>query len=70
MMNEKEMAEHLLNKMTVDMSIDFWQTKECAIASVDVILWNVLNVMELSDEEVSEDLQLLSCDIGLNLYFV
>jgi len=55
MMNEKEMAEHLLNKMTVDMSIDFWQTKECAIASVDVILWNVLNVMELSDEEVSED---------------
>ena len=54
-MNEKEMAEHLLNKMTVDMSIDFWQTKECAIASVDVILWNVLNVMELSDEEVSED---------------
>ncbi len=55
MMNEKEMVEHLLNKMTVDMSIDFWQTKECAIASVDVILWNVLNEMELSDDEVSED---------------
>lgn len=55
MMNEKEMAEHLLNKMTVDMDIDFWQTRGCAIISVDVILWNVLNEMELSDEEVSED---------------
>ena len=55
MMNEKEMAEHLLNKMTVDMDIDFWQTRGCAIISVDVILWNVLNEMELSDDEVSED---------------
>jgi hypothetical protein len=55
MMNEKEMAEHLLDKMTVDMDIDFWQTRGCAIISVDVILWNVLNEMELSDDEVSED---------------
>ena len=55
MMNEKEMAEHLLNKMTVDMDIDFWQTRGCAIISVDVILWNVLNEMGLSDDEVSED---------------
>ena len=54
-MNEKEMAEHLLDKMTVDMDIDFWQTRGCAIISVDVILWNVLNEMELSDDEVSED---------------
>lgn len=54
-MNEIEMADNLLSKMTVDMSIDFWQTNECAIASVDVILWNVLNEMELSDEEVSEE---------------
>jgi hypothetical protein len=53
--NEIEMVNNLLNKMTVDMTIEFCQTKECAIASVDIILWNVLNEMELSDEEVSEE---------------
>lgn len=31
----EEYTEHLLRKMTVDMSIDFWQTKECALASIE-----------------------------------
>jgi hypothetical protein len=33
-----EQAEHMLQKMTVDMSIDFWQTKECAKAACDEII--------------------------------
>ena len=32
----EEQAEYMLEKMTVDMSIDFWQTKECAIAACDI----------------------------------
>lgn len=31
----EEYTEHILRKMTVDMSIDFWQTKECALASIE-----------------------------------
>lgn len=33
-----EQAEHMLQKMTVDMSIDFWQIKECAKAACDEII--------------------------------
>lgn len=33
-----EQAKHMLEKMTVDMSIDFWQTKECAKAACDEII--------------------------------
>lgn len=33
-----EQAAHMLQKMTVDMSIDFWQTKECAKAACDEII--------------------------------
>lgn len=31
----EEYTEHILRKMTVDMSIEFWQTKECALASIE-----------------------------------
>lgn len=34
----EEQAEHMLQKMTVDMSIELWQTKECAIAACDEII--------------------------------
>ena len=54
-MTEEEMSETLLRTMTVDMSIDFWQTKECAMGSVDIILQHVLNSVEFSDNEVSEE---------------
>ena len=33
-----EQAKHMLEKMTVDMSIDFWQTKQCAMAACDEII--------------------------------
>lgn len=36
--NVDEQARHMLEKMTVDMSIDFWQTKECAKAACDEII--------------------------------
>lgn len=34
----EEQATHLLEKMTVDMSIDLWQTKECAMAACEVMI--------------------------------
>jgi hypothetical protein len=37
-MSIEEKADHLLNLMTVDMSINFWQTKECAKNAVDEII--------------------------------
>jgi hypothetical protein len=51
-----EMAKILLNKMTVDMSIDFEQTKECAINAVDIILNYTLNEFQWSDKQVSPSL--------------
>jgi len=49
----EEMAEILLNKMTVDMLIDFEQTKECAINAVDIILNYPLNEFQWSDNQIS-----------------
>jgi hypothetical protein len=34
----EEQAEYMLEKMTVDMSIDFWQTKECAAVACDICI--------------------------------
>jgi hypothetical protein len=34
----QEQADHMLRIMTVDMKIDFWQTKECAKNAVDEII--------------------------------
>lgn len=45
----QEQADHMLRIMTVDMSIDFWQTKECAKNAVDEII-NV--VREITDNEI------------------
>lgn len=45
----EEQADHMLRIMTVDMSIDFWQTKECAKNAVDEIIDAVKTV---ADNEV------------------
>lgn len=42
----EEQAEHMLQKMTVDMSIDFWQTKQCAKAACDVIIDFIQDTMD------------------------
>ena len=34
----EDQATHMLQKMTVDMMIDGWQTKQCAIAACDEII--------------------------------
>ena len=52
----EEMAKILFNKMTVDMSIDFEQAKECAINTVDIILNYPLNEFQWSDTQVSPSL--------------
>ena len=48
-MSIEEKADHLLNLMTVDMSINFWQTKECAKNAVDEI---IDAVREIADNEI------------------
>jgi hypothetical protein len=45
----EEQADHMLRKMTVDMSIDLWQTKECAKNAIDEII-DVIK--EVADKEV------------------
>jgi hypothetical protein len=45
----EEQADHLLRKMTVDMSIDFWQTKECAKNAVDEI---IDAIRDIADNEI------------------
>ena len=45
-----EQAEHMLQKMTVDMAIDFWQTKECAKAACDEI---IDFIQDTADNDVS-----------------
>ena len=37
-MNEEEYAKHLLREMTVDLTMDFYYTKECAIKCCDEMI--------------------------------
>jgi hypothetical protein len=37
-MNEKEYAEHLLRQMTIDLTMDFYYTKECALKCCEEML--------------------------------
>ena len=49
----EEQAEYMLEKMTVDMSIDFWQTKECALAACDICIEAAI---DKSDSDVLKSL--------------
>ncbi len=49
----EEQAEYMLEKMTVDMSIDFWQTKECALAACDICIEAAIDT---SDSDVLKSL--------------
>jgi hypothetical protein len=42
----KEQADHMLRIMTVDMSIDLWQTAMCAIAAVEEIIEAIRDVAD------------------------
>lgn len=37
-LDENEMADYITRKMTVDMSIDKWQVKHCAIEAVKLMM--------------------------------
>ena len=47
-MAPKEKANQLIRLMTVDMKIDFWQTKQCALIAVDEIIseldWHIFEI--------------------------
>lgn len=40
-MTPKEKAESLVRRMTVDFSIDSWQSKQCAVIAVDEIISHI-----------------------------
>ena len=44
----EKQVNHMLYKMTLepDMSIDFWQTKECAIAACEIIIEFIEDTIE------------------------
>ena len=43
----EEQAQYMLDKMTVDMSIDLWQTKECAIAACDICIDTAKDLLDV-----------------------
>jgi hypothetical protein len=49
-MSPKEKADYLIRLMTVDMNIDFWQTKQCAINTVDEIIELLWHTYKNEDE--------------------
>lgn len=49
-MSSKEKADYLIKLMTVDMNIDFWQTKQCAINAVDEIIELMWHTYKNEDE--------------------
>ena len=53
-----EMARSLFIKMIVDFNIDKWQSRECALVAVDVIL-NIDSVDKEYWEEVKLEIQKL-----------
>jgi hypothetical protein len=40
----EEQAKYMLDKMTVDMQIDFWQSQQCAINACDMIIDGIRDV--------------------------
>lgn len=49
MITPEQRADIIYNKMTVDMKIDKWQNKQCALNAVDEI---IVALSEAVDEEV------------------
>jgi hypothetical protein len=45
----EEQAQYMLDKMTVDMNIDFWQSQQCAINACEII---IDEVVETADNEL------------------
>jgi hypothetical protein len=57
-MTPKEKANQLIRLMTVDMKIDFWQTKQCALIAVDEIkklaIWTEGEIYDYFEEVKKE----------------
>lgn len=45
----EDQAKYMLDKMTVDMQIDFWQSQQCAINACEMILDEI---RETADNEI------------------
>jgi hypothetical protein len=42
----EEQAQYMLEKMTVDMNIGFWQSQQCAINACEMIINEVVDVAD------------------------
>ncbi len=51
MMTPKEKADQLIRLMTVDMNIDFWQTKQCALNAVQEIIYIIPSYPNVNETE-------------------
>jgi hypothetical protein len=60
-MTPKQKASNLYDKMTVDFSIDKWQTKQCALVAVDELIYEtqfeVPNIRQKYWQEVKKELE-------------
>jgi crotonobetainyl-CoA:carnitine CoA-transferase CaiB-like acyl-CoA transferase len=60
-MTPKQKASNLYDKMTVDFSIDKWQTKQCALIAVDELIYEtqfeVPNIRQKYWQEVKKELE-------------
>ena len=45
----EDQAKYMLDKMTVDMQIDFWQSQQCAINACEMI---IDEIRETADNEI------------------
>jgi len=50
-MTPKEKADQLIRLMTVDMNIDFWQTKHCALTAVQEIIYVISSYPNANETE-------------------
>ena len=60
-MTPKQKASNLYDRMTVDFTIDKWQTKQCALIAVDELIYEtqfeVPNIRQRYWQEVKKELE-------------
>jgi hypothetical protein len=60
-MTPKQKASNLYDRMTVDFTIDKWQTKQCALIAVDELIYEtqfeVPNIRQKYWQEVKKELE-------------
>jgi hypothetical protein len=53
-MTPKEKAENLYNRMVVDFQMDKWQSRECALITVDEVIEAINSMKSLTNNYLSQ----------------